>query len=82
MIIPIRCFTCGAVISDRWDAYVRRQKEQEERSRDSKDDDRGEDAGAMRSDRLPVGHILDQLAVKRLCCRRHFLGNVDIMDDV
>ena len=23
MIIPIRCFSCGAVIADRWDEYLR-----------------------------------------------------------
>ncbi len=23
MIIPVRCFTCGKVLADKWDAYVR-----------------------------------------------------------
>ncbi|CAD6254375.1 unnamed protein product [Miscanthus lutarioriparius] len=22
MIIPVRCFTCGKVIGDKWDAYL------------------------------------------------------------
>ncbi len=24
MMIPVRCFTCGAVIADRWDEYDKR----------------------------------------------------------
>lgn len=24
MMIPVRCFTCGAVIADRWEEYDRR----------------------------------------------------------
>ena len=23
MIIPVRCFSCGSVIADRWDEYLR-----------------------------------------------------------
>jgi len=26
MIIPIRCFTCGAVIGDKWEEYAKRVK--------------------------------------------------------
>jgi DNA-directed RNA polymerase subunit N len=29
MIIPIRCFTCGAVIGDKWEAYAKRVKKGE-----------------------------------------------------
>jgi DNA-directed RNA polymerase subunit N (RpoN/RPB10) len=27
MIIPVRCFTCGKVLADKWEAYVRRCRE-------------------------------------------------------
>ncbi|KNH07125.1 hypothetical protein XU18_2170 [Perkinsela sp. CCAP 1560/4] len=27
MIIPVRCFTCGKVVGDKWDEYIRLQKE-------------------------------------------------------
>lgn len=37
MIIPVRCFTCGAVVSSHWDAF-------EKRIRD------GEDPGAVLDD--------------------------------
>ncbi|RLE89237.1 MAG: DNA-directed RNA polymerase subunit N [Thermoprotei archaeon] len=30
MIIPIRCFTCGAVIADKWEEYIRRVSQGED----------------------------------------------------
>ncbi|RLG63530.1 DNA-directed RNA polymerase subunit N [archaeon] len=30
MIIPIRCFTCGAVIADKWEEYLRRVSQGED----------------------------------------------------
>ncbi|MBS7247564.1 MAG: DNA-directed RNA polymerase subunit N [Candidatus Jordarchaeales archaeon] len=30
MIIPIRCFTCGALIADKWEEYARRVRQGEE----------------------------------------------------
>lgn len=34
MIIPVRCFTCGKVVGDKWEDFARRIKD-------------GEDAGAV-----------------------------------
>ncbi|MBS7287613.1 MAG: DNA-directed RNA polymerase subunit N [Candidatus Freyarchaeota archaeon] len=30
MIIPIRCFTCGALIADKWEEYSRRVRQGED----------------------------------------------------
>ncbi len=30
MMIPIRCFTCGALIADKWEEYARRVRQGEE----------------------------------------------------
>ncbi|MDO8056835.1 MAG: DNA-directed RNA polymerase subunit N [Candidatus Hermodarchaeota archaeon] len=30
MIIPIRCFTCGRLIADKWDEYSRRVRQGED----------------------------------------------------
>jgi DNA-directed RNA polymerase subunit N len=59
MIIPIRCFTCGKLIGDKWEEFSRRVKA-------------GEDAG----------EVLDNLGVKRYCCRRMLLSHVEIIDEV
>ncbi len=64
-MIPVRCFTCGKVISNAWDPYKKRV---EERKRESKTSD------------IKVGDILDDLGIERYCCRRMLLTHVDIVD--
>lgn len=59
MIIPVRCFTCGALIADKWNKFSERVA-------------RGEDPAK----------VLDELGVRRYCCRRMFLSHVDLIDVV
>jgi DNA-directed RNA polymerase subunit N len=59
MIIPVRCFTCGKLIGDKWEEFARRVKT-------------GEDPG----------DVLDNLGIKRYCCRRMLLSHVEIIDEV
>lgn len=58
MIIPVRCFTCGKMIGDRWEEFSRRTK-------------RGENPGK----------VLDDLGMKRYCCRRMFISHVEVIDE-
>jgi len=64
-MIPVRCFTCGKVISNVWYTYKRRV---EERKKESRTND------------IKVGDILDDLDIERYCCRRMLLTHVDIID--
>ena len=59
MMVPIRCFTCGSLIGDKWADFARRVKD-------------GGDAGKA----------LDDLGLKRYCCRRMLLSNVEVIDDI
>jgi DNA-directed RNA polymerase subunit N len=59
MMVPIRCFTCGSLIADKWEEFARRVKD-------------GENAGK----------VLDTLGLKRYCCRRMLLSNVELVDDI
>ena len=59
MMVPVRCFSCGQVIADKWEEFDKRVKN-------------GEDAGK----------VLDDLGVKRYCCRRMLISHVDLIDDI
>jgi DNA-directed RNA polymerase subunit N len=59
MIIPIRCFTCGSLIGDKWEIYKNRVLSGEE-----------------------PGKVLDELGIKRYCCRRMLISHVDIIYEV
>lgn len=91
MIIPVRCITCGAVISDRWKAYETRVKQMEENDESRSNGSHATTAAATATatataaavdQKHPRGQILDDIGIKRICCRRHFLGNVDFMDEL
>lgn len=88
MIIPVRCFTCGKVIADKWAEYERRvnaTKPDDGKGKDmGKDKDKASNSGASAADRITLdayrGKILDDLQISRICCRRHMLTHVDLID--
>lgn len=75
MIIPIRCFTCGKVLADKYNYYVSEVKKLEEGTATPQ-----EQKQEPHFDKLRAGPILDRLGLTRYCCRRHMLGTVDMME--
>jgi len=76
MIIPVKCFTCGKVLADkyRWyQAEVRKVK----LGRDM-DVDKVVYFTKENKEKTPEGEILDKLQLTKMCCRRHMLTHVDI----
>lgn len=59
MMVPVRCFTCGSVVGDKWEEFSRR----------------------VRDGEAPK-EVLDDLGVKRYCCRRMLLCNVEFIDEI
>lgn len=85
MIIPVRCFTCGKVLGDKWEYYQRKARELREAQGPEAAAEAGKAPGAaldiMRvTDKTPVGRLLDDMGITRICCRRHMLGHVDLID--
>lgn len=76
MIIPIKCFTCGKVLADKYRFY-------EKEVRKIKMNEKLEINKVMyltdeNVDKTPEGIVLDKLKLKKYCCRRHMLTHVDI----
>jgi DNA-directed RNA polymerase subunit N (RpoN/RPB10) len=74
MIIPIRCFTCGKVIANKYEYYKREVQKLNEAAAGASD----EKTVAYFSDNHQKA-ILDHLGLAQ-CCRRHMLGQVDLVD--
>tara|TARA_B100000242_G_scaffold187406_1_gene134787 strand:+ start:475 stop:708 length:234 start_codon:yes stop_codon:yes gene_type:complete len=76
MIIPVKCFTCGKVLADKYQFYVREVRKMKI--------EQGEDPEKVvyltRNNvaKTPEGQVLDNLGLTRMCCRRHMLTHVDI----
>jgi DNA-directed RNA polymerase subunit N (RpoN/RPB10) len=81
MIIPIKCFTCGTVIANKYRYYqeqVRKKKLAKRGNDESIDIDKVLYLTKEFVDKTPEGEVLDELNMKKMCCRRHFLTHVDI----
>jgi DNA-directed RNA polymerase subunit N (RpoN/RPB10) len=74
MIFPIRCVSCNNVIAGKWLAYVEKVKEY----RRSNGKTEMEYLTATTT-KTAEGKALDDLGVRRPCCRRHFLTHVDLV---
>jgi hypothetical protein len=77
MIIPIKCFTCGFVIADKYRYY---KTEVREKKLKNPDDNIKTVLYLTKEfrDKTIEGIVLDEIGIKRMCCRRHFLTHVDI----
>jgi DNA-directed RNA polymerase subunit N (RpoN/RPB10) len=81
MIIPIKCFTCGMVIANKYRYYqeqVRRKKIAKRGNDESIDIDKVVYLTKEFAEKTPEGEVLDELHMTKMCCRRHFLTHVDI----
>ncbi|MEM3519196.1 MAG: DNA-directed RNA polymerase subunit N [Candidatus Hadarchaeales archaeon] len=56
---PIRCFTCGKLLGDKYAIFEERVKKGEEPKK-----------------------VLDDLGLKRYCCRSTVLTSIDMMDEI
>lgn len=78
MIIPVRCFTCGKVIADKYDYYIEEmnklKKYKEEMTQ------KKSEQNFKNFDDIRTGHILDKLGLTRYCCRRHLIAHVDMIE--
>ena len=57
MLIPVRCFTCGKVIGNKWNTYL-----------------------THLGNGTTEEQALDNLGLRRYCCRTMILSHVDLID--
>jgi DNA-directed RNA polymerase subunit N (RpoN/RPB10) len=72
MIIPVKCFTCGNVLANKYRYYQREVRKLKN------------DTSSVvyltkeNTKKTPEGEVLDALKLNKICCRRHMLTHVDI----
>jgi len=78
MIIPVRCFTCGKILANKWDTY-------KELVRTDPEKKHGENLLVLSLENIkktPEGKALDKLGLTCIGCRRHMLSHVDLLADI
>ena len=85
MIIPVRCYTCGEILADKWIPYitaVQNEKNKNQSEVKSETDNlelKYIDITNPDPEKSLEGTILDELELHKYCCRRMMLGNVHII---
>ncbi len=76
MIIPIKCFTCGNVLADKYRWYQERVRKI--KLNNNTDPDKVIYLTKNYNKKAPEGIVMDELSLNKMCCRRHMLTHVDI----
>ncbi len=85
MIIPVRCYTCGEVLADKWIPYISAVQTEKNNSNETINPDtdllelKYLDVKNPTPEKSIEGKILDELNLHKYCCRRMMLGNVHII---
>ena len=86
MIIPIRCFTCSKVIGDLWEEYDKRVNDQKNISKKKftiEDITISSEENSLKNfDDNHQNKILNDLGITKMCCRRHMLGHVNLINRI
>lgn len=90
MIIPIRCFTCNNKIANKWELYTELLEIEKKRKKNEDVPDENilttdiitkiknnEDEDNKYSS---IGLVLNKLGLTRYCCRRHFIGHIELIE--
>jgi DNA-directed RNA polymerase subunit N (RpoN/RPB10) len=75
MIIPVKCFTCGNVLADKYRFYLKEVRK-------LKVNEPIETVNYLTEtnlDKSVEGQVLDKMNLTKMCCRRHMLTHVDII---
>ena len=77
MLDPIRCFTCGKILGNKYRFFQTELNKYEKKESiiDTK-------ASELLKTTTPEGTIMDKLNLKRYCCRRMMLGHINLVDDM
>lgn len=76
MLIPVKCFTCGMVLADKYRYY--QEEVRKIRSSHSMNVEKVIYLTMDFKQKTPEGEVLDKLGLNKSCCRRHMLTHVDI----
>ena len=80
MIIPVKCFTCGNVLANKYRYYLEevRKRKLSDQKLDKVELDQVFYLTKDNNKKTAEGHVMDELGLTRMCCRRHILTHVDI----
>ena len=81
MLIPVRCFTCGKEISNKFE-YYEKELARKKLALNSDEDPLIININADQIKKTIAGEIMDELGLTRMCCRKTMLTSINIIDEI
>ena len=86
MLIPPRCFTCGEILADKWDIYIKtfndRKGKDNSEHKDNMLDVQYIDTSKSSVEKSIECKVLDYLGLHKYCCRLPFLSTVHLITEL
>ncbi len=84
MIIPVRCFTCGKCLANKYQYYEKEliRNKISENPNVSQKDPLVIDLNADEIQKTFSGKIMDELGLTRMCCRKTMLTSINMIEDI
>ena len=81
MLIVVKCTTCGHVLGDLW-MYYKRRCEELAKDEEVKKQEAAKKKEHPNFEEFYHGKVLDELGLTKMCCRRHMLGCVELIEQI
>ena len=82
MIIPVRCFTCGNVLADKWIPYITTVQEEKNKLDEGTDEPTITYIDLKDPKKSVEGAILDEMGLQKYCCRRMMISNTHLISSI
>jgi DNA-directed RNA polymerase subunit N (RpoN/RPB10) len=85
MIIPVRCFTCGKILGNKYNYYqteLVRRRINETPNVTQHNQPLVLDINIDDIKKTVAGEIMDELGLTRMCCRKTMLSNVHLIENI
>ena len=86
MLIPPRCFTCGEILADKWEIYIKtvnqRKNKSTETFKENELDIQYIDITKKSVEKSIEGKVLDDMGIHKYCCRLPFLSTVHLITSI
>ena len=89
MLNPIKCFTCGKLLANKYNYYQNELLKKKMASKEGEDDEETTGGSNLILDlsvedikKTHAGEIMDELGLTRICCRKSMLSHINLIDEI
>jgi DNA-directed RNA polymerase subunit N (RpoN/RPB10) len=81
MLIPVRCYSCGKVLANKYD-YFQNELNRKKLAMNTTEDPLIINVNAADIKKTIAGELMDELGLTRICCRKVMLTSINIIDEI